>query len=527
MSSPCLVGGYCADNVQGGYSTDNVQGGYCADNVQGGYSTDNVQGGYCADNVQGRYCADNVQGRYCADNVQGRYSTDNVQGRYSTDNVQGGYCADNVQGRYSTDNVQGRYCADNVQGRYCADNVQGGYSTDNVQGGYRADNVQDYDGPQTQCPQWSNLTELWPSASLVQLSKSQVVSTSSEEFSTRKDRVRQVCGTTKVEGQVHGVYTHKSGVIYCYVPKAGCTFWKRVFTAANFTGDRDPFHISRVTVHELYGSGEVYSSSHKEAACPTRLLVVRDPFSRLLSSYLDKIYLPDFWSSVSEVILKARGTCNFDFLRNHFESMALLFEAKVDSTCSESLCGKYLTFSDFVRGVIDVKEPHWMPIHEICNPCTFNVTHLVYMESFNQDSRPVLDQMEMTHVLNQVDKLNQVDREIEMLTDYHFNQTQDGRFLRSCITARELAYRLWHSFQWKGYIDPEMTFILPGRNYSVHCVKQNLLRQLWAARRSGLTKPDVMWRASEIFKEKAFRSLSKPLFESIMSKFKTDFQLFG
>ena len=40
---------------------------------------------------------------------------------------------------------------------------------------------------------------------------------------------------------------------------------------------------------------------------PIRWLVTREPVSRLISSYLDKVYLPDFWRSQMEPALKATG----------------------------------------------------------------------------------------------------------------------------------------------------------------------------------------------------------------------------
>ncbi|KAH9495906.1 hypothetical protein Btru_015409 [Bulinus truncatus] len=362
--------------------------------------------------------------------------------------------------------------------------------------------------------------------------KVQLEETSAQEFTRRKKRLDHVCDVTRVRGKVHGVYTDKSGVIYCYVPKAGCTFWKRIFAATHYSYAQSPLRMSRNAVHRFYGDGVNYTIAHNESAYPIRLLVARDPFSRLLSSYLDKIYLPDFWPSQGRNMLRARTMCDTDFMRNHFDKMASLFEGGGSgySTCKETYCKKYLTFKEFVKGGFSIHEPHWMPIHAICNPCVFNVTHLSFMESFNQDARPILAKMGMAKLLDYFDETKQVENEIEMLVDYHFNRTHDpnvDRFYRPCITPRELAYRLWHSFQWKGYIDPDMTYIIPNYTVTEYVVKKDLLHQVWAARRSGLDKPEVMREARESFRERAFRTLPRSLFENLMMKYKLDFELFG
>ena len=57
-------------------------------------------------------------------------------------------------------------------------------------------------------------------------------------------------------------------------------------------------------------------------------MVTRDPFSRLVSSYLDKAYLPDFWRSHMMTLqgsthLPARD--DQDFLRKHFDVIAAKF----------------------------------------------------------------------------------------------------------------------------------------------------------------------------------------------------------
>ncbi|XP_055901423.1 carbohydrate sulfotransferase 10-like [Biomphalaria glabrata] len=356
--------------------------------------------------------------------------------------------------------------------------------------------------------------------------------TPTQEILSRRRRVEKVCQTTWVRGEVHGVFTHRSGVIYCYVPKAGCTFWKRVFTAAGFGNGQDPFSISRNIVHSQFGKGENYSSAHNETAYPTRLLVVRDPFSRLLASYLDKVYLPDFWSFEAKEIQRGRRECSSDFLRKHFEQMASKFQrtGQSYSTCSERMCAKYLTFAEFVEGSFQRQEPHWTPIHQICNPCAFKATHIVHLESFSQDVKPILAKMEMGHILNGMDQNKQVELEMDTLINYHFERIKEIEvymFYRSCITLRELAYRLWQTFQWKGYIDPEMTYIVPDDTLAESAIKNNLIAQVRRARESGLGKAELMVSARERFQAQVYQTLPKYLFENLMIKYKTDFQLFG
>ena len=109
----------------------------------------------------------------------------------------------------------------------------------------------------------------------------------------------------------------------------------------------DVYRMARADVHDEFhgGKGKPYSiSTYDMKAFPTRLLVTRDPYSRLLSTYLDKIYLPDFWNWETKQIaqdLKWRRGSSYshsfwedydftsnereeferedDFLRHHFE----------------------------------------------------------------------------------------------------------------------------------------------------------------------------------------------------------------
>ncbi|KAH9489738.1 hypothetical protein Btru_057110 [Bulinus truncatus] len=357
--------------------------------------------------------------------------------------------------------------------------------------------------------------------------------TSDAEIEKRLQRVNNVCSRNRVSGNVHGVFTHTSGVIYCFVPKAGCTFWKRVFRALNSSID-NPFTISRNLVHTDQGRGVAFTDQHNKERYPVRFLVTRDPFSRLLSTYLDKFYLPDFWFSEARKMIRNRAPnetiCETDFLRVHFTKMASRFGNGTQEPHSPNRthCSKYMTFSEFVRAGLNVSEPHWMPIHQICNPCLFNVTHVLRMETFNQDARLILDRMGMDNVLDNINPVTQVNEDMQTIIDYNFNKTHEPDlegFFNRCITPRELSYRLWHNFRWRGYIDPDLDYVIPDFTEEEE-VKEDLTRQIWRARQSGLAHPERMEREKRYFRERAFQTITRQLFETLIKKYKNDFQLF-
>ena len=125
--------------------------------------------------------------------------------------------------------------------------------------------------------------------------------------------------------------------------------------------------MDRSKVHVIAGGGRAYNPRLDDPAhFPVRFLVSSDPFSRLVSSYLDKAYLPDFWSTeIAELLRKSglRGQhvdarqvrLGKDFLRQDLENIHRQFGNETSATrdlrgtVEDQRCGKYATFREFIE----------------------------------------------------------------------------------------------------------------------------------------------------------------------------------
>ncbi|CAG5115750.1 unnamed protein product, partial [Candidula unifasciata] len=323
----------------------------------------------------------------------------------------------------------------------------------------------------------------------------------------------------------------QAGVIYCTVPKAGSTFWKRIFIAVNSK-------VCTWFVCFSMSREEVHSPNHRAAQegntnftkYPIRLVVTRDPYSRLLSAYLDKLYLPALWSLHGVAIAKKRYQHSLsnrrqDFLRKHFNEIAKVF----DNNSSKSKCGKYVTFSEFVESSFRIYDKHWWPVHKICNPCKFKPTHIIRMETFSADAKVILSHMKVENIVQRLEGSAQIDEEINIISYFNFHRFYRNftlAFYKPCLSPKEIAYRLWYNFRWRGYIDPDVDYKLPELT-DLKDIEEDFMVQVRAARKSGLQNPNRMKAAKNEFRKKVFLSLSKAIFEKISQVYAMDFELYG
>uniref|UniRef100_A0A8C4Q655 Carbohydrate sulfotransferase n=1 Tax=Eptatretus burgeri TaxID=7764 RepID=A0A8C4Q655_EPTBU len=149
-------------------------------------------------------------------------------------------------------------------------------------------------------------------------------------------------------------------LLYCEVPKVGCSNWRRLFLVLGGHVKSPPESLSRNYVHTTpvlrslssYSEDEIRVRLHNY----TKFLFIREPFSRMVSSYRDKLQRPN------PVYHKAIGRW-------------ILREFRPNADKSLLATGDNVTFREFAQFVIkynNFKDRHWIPIEKICYPCDIN-----------------------------------------------------------------------------------------------------------------------------------------------------------
>ncbi|XP_038248047.1 carbohydrate sulfotransferase 9 isoform X1 [Dermochelys coriacea] len=164
-------------------------------------------------------------------------------------------------------------------------------------------------------------------------------------------------------------------ILYCEVPKAGCSNWKRVLMVLNGLAS-SAYSISHDAVH--YGKHLKKLDSYDLKGIQTRLntytktIFVRDPMERLVSAFRDKFEHPNsYYHPVfgKAIIKKYRLNAREEALKT----------------------GSGVKFEEFVRYLLDSQRPvgmdiHWEQISKLCHPCLINYDFIGKFETLEEDA---------------------------------------------------------------------------------------------------------------------------------------------
>ncbi|XP_022795886.1 carbohydrate sulfotransferase 14-like isoform X2 [Stylophora pistillata] len=200
----------------------------------------------------------------------------------------------------------------------------------------------------------------------------------------RLQSVKEVCGNmqkswdslSKVEKQIlgkHILVDDEHRFLYCSVPKAACSNWKRVMMVLD--GQAIDANAIRRVLHNSFTVLSDFSPGvikHKLREY-YKFMFVREPFARLLSAYKDKFVLNN------TAFHKTFGTQIVKHARKNAPANPKGNDVKVE---------------EFLQYVVDSHvedmNEHWMPFYKLCQPCVVSYDFIGSMENLESDSTRVL-----------------------------------------------------------------------------------------------------------------------------------------
>jgi hypothetical protein len=251
-----------------------------------------------------------------------------------------------------------------------------------------------------------------------------------------------------------------------------------------------------------------FDTIHKALTSSTKFMFVRDPYERLLSGYVDKLFLPyaPYWFDLGRFIVDK-------FRRN--------------STSGALSCGDDVTFEEFIRYYIySLKtgirsDVHFSSNFEFCRPCEIKYDYVAKMENFKDETLFLLEKLNLSETI----KIKDFDSETER--DSIINAVNWGFYVDknvdNCTTKDKVLYKTYKKMQIRGIISKDIPY--PFSNVSKIEIDEYKKALLKANADSGPRERRKLNR-KEAFLE-AYNSLPQDLFQELQNILSVDASLFG
>uniref|UniRef100_A0A8C4RXS2 Carbohydrate sulfotransferase n=1 Tax=Erpetoichthys calabaricus TaxID=27687 RepID=A0A8C4RXS2_ERPCA len=171
----------------------------------------------------------------------------------------------------------------------------------------------------------------------------------------------------------------KYKILYCEVPKVGCSNWKRILMVLNGKAQsatqivhKDVHygkHLQRLSSFNISGIQQRLNSF-------TKIIVVRDPMERLVSAFRDKFEHPNsyYHPQYGKIIIK---------------------KYRKNATQEALNSGSGVTFKEFVQYILGLSpaaiiDTHWNTINKLCFPCFINYDFIGKFETLEDDANYIL-----------------------------------------------------------------------------------------------------------------------------------------
>ncbi|XP_046333775.2 uncharacterized protein LOC124116473 isoform X2 [Haliotis rufescens] len=293
-------------------------------------------------------------------------------------------------------------------------------------------------------------------------------------------------------------------VTMCFVEKVGSMFWGRYFNA-----------FEQSTVGNIQPSVATWKLSEEEYGATLKIAFVRNPYSRLLSGYVDKIFStnPDYMRIMGRHIIQD-----------------IRFKGQKRPNIQ---CGIDATFAEFVEYILYQYESkqsinnHFKPIHHRCAFCRMKYDYIGKMETFLEDMMFVSKRIGALKHNRTSDVIRKEGfhgiEEMMYRNSYNIFTSRLKGILDCGVSLREALKLTWRRWKIRGFLETKFEF--PFRDDDRDLTSERLHAYAVMARAS--SDPKTLSKAKKAALREAYSTLTLQTKLKLKSMFEPQFEMFG
>ena len=288
--------------------------------------------------------------------------------------------------------------------------------------------------------------------------------------------------------------------------KAGTTFWRRFLQVMDSGIIANPYSIEpdeKIIKSQQLLLSHFYRTT-SEFKSNTVFMFSRDPYSRLLSGYLDKIYSanPTYWKILGGSIRSNKRTN----------------------------CYHNVTFLEYVEYAIRMekiqtenKDPHPAAMYDLCKPCIIDYDFIGKMETFKADVSFLLNNYNLSEYWNTFTNFANETFE-DNIWDISHSFLDWKSDIEKCMPIHEAYLRTWRRLQLRGQIMDGMKFPASEREAET-LTRRDFVKLVRSAHEISKGKVNLKEQKKNLF-ERIYASLPREILEELPRVFTYDFEIF-